>query len=182
MGLKRETLTNLGITDQDQLDKIMAAYGAEVEANKKANAEAIAAAVEEAKAAGVAELEKAKADSAAALEAAANGNTEEIARMQKELDTANGSLIGQKREFKAIEAIKAAGAIDAPIILSLLKLDEMENDENGEPKELAEKIEALKADKSFLFEATGPNKQPTGQGNPPADDGNAGTFAAALGL
>lgn len=86
---------------------------------------------------------------------AANGDTgalnDKIAQLTAQLTDAQAKLSSQALEFKVRDALKAANARNADIIMPLLRMDSIKVGKDGALEGLSDQVEAIRKTDSYLF-------------------------------
>ena len=180
--MERKDLEALGLS-KDQVDKVMAANGKDIEQLKTDNTD-LSKQLNDTKTqletanGSLTDSEKMLKD----LKAKAGDNDElktQLADYQKQLKQAKADgetkLAQSRKAYEITLAVKDSGARDAKIVSNLIDAEKVTVDGKNITG-LKEQLDAIKADHDYLFEPEKPN--PSGQGrpagNPPAPQGGAG--------
>lgn len=175
MSLKREMLTEAGITDKTVIDNIMQAYGAGIENAKSQVKSEMQAETDTLK--GQLEQQNQALKDLQVKEGASEESKKQLADLQAQFDqyrTDSEAKLAQVTKTNAVAlALKDVGAYNSDDLMKFIDLDKIELGEDGKPV-IEETIQGLRESSPYLFQSQD-NAQPkptfsTG-GNPPADGG-----------
>lgn len=175
MSLKREMLTEAGITDKTVIDNIMQAYGAGVENAKSQIKSEMQAEADTLK--GQLEQQTQALKDLQAKEGASEESKKQLADLQAQFDqykTDSEAKLAQVTKTNAVAlALKDVGAYNSDDLMRFIDLDKIELGEDGKPV-IEETIQGLRESSPYLFQSQD-NAQPkptfSAAGNPPADGG-----------
>lgn len=175
MSLKREMLTEAGITDKTVIDNIMQAYGAGIENAKSQVKSEMQAEADSLK--GQLEQQNQALKNLQAKEGASEESKKQLADLQAQFDqyrTDSEAKLAQVTKTNAVAlALKDVGAYNSDDLMKFIDLDKIELGEDGKPV-IEETIQGLRESSPYLFQSQD-NAQPkptfSTTGNPPADGG-----------
>lgn len=175
MSLKREMLTEAGITDKAVIDNIMQAYGAGIENAKSQIKSEMQAEADTLK--GQLEQQTQVLKDLQAKEGASEESKKQLADLQAQFDqykTDSEAKLAQVTKTNAVAlALKDVGAYNSYDLMRFIDLDKIELGEDGKPV-IEETIQGLRESSPYLFQSQD-NAQPkptfSTTGNPPADGG-----------
>lgn len=175
MSLKREMLTEAGITDKAVIDNIMQAYGAGIENAKSQIKSEMQAEADTLK--GQLEQQTQALKDLQAKEGASEESKKQLADLQAQFDqykTDSEAKLAQVTKTNAVAlALKDVGAYNSDDLMRFIDLDKIELGEDGKPV-IEETIQGLRESSPYLFQSQD-NAQPkptfSTTGNPPADGG-----------
>nr|DAJ35521.1 MAG TPA: minor structural protein [Caudoviricetes sp.]DAQ40142.1 MAG TPA: minor structural protein [Caudoviricetes sp.] len=175
MSLKREMLTEAGITDKTVIDNIMQAYGAGIENAKSQIKSEMQAEADTLK--GQLEQQTQALKDLQAKEGASEESKKQLADLQAQFDqykTDSEAKLAQVTKTNAVAlALKDVGAYNSDDLMRFIDLDKIELGEDGKPV-IEETIQGLRESSPYLFQSQD-NAQPkptfSTTGNPPADGG-----------
>lgn len=175
MSLKREMLTEAGITDKTVIDNIMQAYGAGIE-NAKSQIKSEMQAEADTLKVQLEQQTQALKD-LQAKEGASEESKKQLADLQARFDqykTDSEAKLAQVTKTNAVAlALKDVGAYNSDDLMRFIDLDKIELGEDGKPV-IEETIQGLRESSPYLFQSQD-NAQPkptfSTTGNPPADGG-----------
>ena len=175
MSLKREMLTEAGITDKTVIDNIMQAYGAGIENAKSQIKSKMQAEADTLK--GQLEQQTQALKDLQAKEGASEESKKQLADLQAQFDqykTDSEAKLAQVTKTNAVAlALKDVGAYNSDDLMRFIDLDKIELGEDGKPV-IEETIQGLRESSPYLFQSQD-NAQPkptfSTTGNPPADGG-----------
>ena len=175
MSLKREMLTEAGITDKTVIDNIMQAYGAGIENAKSQVKSEMQAEADTLK--GQLEQQTQALKDLQAKEGASEESKKQLADLQAQFDqykTDSEATLAQVTKTNAVAlALKDVGAYNSDDLMKFIDLDKIELGEDGKPV-IEETIQGLRESSPYLFQSQD-NAQPkptfSTTGNPPADGG-----------
>ena len=175
MSLKREMLTEAGITDKAVIDNIMQAYGAGIENAKSQVKSEMQAEADTLK--GQLEQQTQALKDLQAKEGASEESKKQLADLQAQFDqykTDSEAKLAQVTKTNAVAlALKDVGAYNSDDLMRFIDLDKIELGEDGKPV-IEETIQGLRESSPYLFQSQD-NAQPkptfSTTGNPPADGG-----------
>ncbi|MCB6406351.1 phage scaffolding protein [Streptococcus gordonii] len=175
MSLKREMLTEAGITDKTVIDNIMQAYGAGIENAKSQVKSEMQAEADSLK--GQLEQQNQALKDLQAKEGASEESKKQLADLQAQFDqyrTDSEAKLAQVTKTNAVAlALKDVGAYNSDDLMRFIDLDKIELGEDGKPV-IEETIQGLRESSPYLFQSQD-NAQPkptfSTTGNPPADGG-----------
>ena len=175
MSLKREMLTEAGITDKTVIDNIMQAYGAGIENAKSQIKSEMQAEADTLK--GQLEQQTQALKDLQEKEGASEESKKQLADLQAQFDqykTDSEAKLAQVTKTNAVAlALKDVGAYNSDDLMRFIDLDKIELGEDGKPV-IEETIQGLRESSPYLFQSQD-NAQPkptfSTTGNPPADGG-----------
>lgn len=175
MSLKREMLTEAGITDKTVIDNIMQAYGAGIENAKSQVKSEMQAEADSLK--GQLEQQNQALKDLQVKEGASEESKKQLADLQAQFDqyrTDSEAKLAQVTKTNAVAlALKDVGAYNSDDLMRFIDLDKIELGEDGKPV-IEETIQGLRESSPYLFQSQD-NAQPkptfSTTGNPPADGG-----------
>lgn len=175
MSLKREMLTEAGITDKAVIDNIMQAYGAGIENAKSQIKSEMQAEADTLK--GQLEQQTQALKDLQAKEGASEESKKQLADLQAQFDqykTDSEAKLAQVTKTNAVAlALKDVGAYNSDDLMRFIDLDKIELGEDGKPV-IEETIQGLRESSPYLFQSQD-NAQPkptfSTTENPPADGG-----------
>lgn len=174
MSLKREMLTEAGITDKTVIDNIMQAYGAGIE-NAKSQAKSELQAENDTLKQQLEQQTQAIND-LQAKEGASAESKQQLEELKAQFDQYkldSEANLAQVTKTNAVAlALKDVGAYNSEDLMKFIDLDKIELGEDGKPQ-LEDTINSLKESSPYLFQAEDkqPNPNISVHGNPPAETG-----------